>query len=262
MPGSPPTFVAVGDLLLDVELARGADAHGASIRVRAGGTALHAAVAAAAAGAHSTAVGRIGDDDAGALLRRALERGGVTPTLAVDPEAPTGTFVLLDGEPLVDRGANRNLVPADLPPLDVAALLVSGYALAHADSRPAALAALAGGARWTGATGGADDYAGVRVLVLNAAEARRLTGAEPEEAARTLAGRHELACVTLGADGALLAHGDAIERCRVEQVVVKPSRGAGDALAAVLLVELARGLGAAAALASACEAGTRAAAAR
>ncbi|HWH05294.1 MAG TPA: PfkB family carbohydrate kinase, partial [Gaiellaceae bacterium] len=110
------------------------------------------------------------------------------------------------------------------------------------------------------ARAGVDAFAGARVLVVDAEEARALTGSAPEEAARQLASRHELACVTLGAAGAVLAGpGDASLRRAAPppELVLKQHklRGAGDAFAAVLLVELARGAEPEAALAAACAAG-------
>ena len=70
------------------------------------------------------------------------------PVVAVDPEAPTATVVVLVGPGgertmLSDRGAAARLAVADLPPLDgVDHLHLSGYVLG-AGSRDAGLAALA-----------------------------------------------------------------------------------------------------------------------
>jgi len=49
--------------------------------------------------------------------------GGVRPVVAVDPEAPTATVVVLVGPGgertmLSDRGAATRLAVADLPPID------------------------------------------------------------------------------------------------------------------------------------------------
>ncbi len=188
----PTSFTAVGDVMLDLVVARGAEAHAASIRLRAGGTAANAAVWAAAAGAEATCVGRVGDDLAADALETALHARGVRTALARDLAAPTGSVALVDGELAVDRGANRALAEADLTGLEADAVLVSGFALLHADSAPAARAALATASGWTGATAGSPALAArggaplatARVLVANAAEARALTGAEPTEAAQ------------------------------------------------------------------------------
>src|SRR5690348_6045632 len=115
--------------------------HDGVARAGPGGTAANAAAWAASLGAQSTAVGAVGDDAGGRLLRSELERSGVEPLLVVDPAGRTGTFVLADGELHVDRGANALLEPAALPRLpDADAALVSGYL------PPATLAAALSGA--------------------------------------------------------------------------------------------------------------------
>ena len=174
-------FVAVGDLMVDVVVAgRG---HDAIARLAPGGTAANAAAWAASLGAQATAVGSVGDDAGGRLLRAELVRSGVEPILVVDATNPTGTFVVADGELLVDRGANATFDPSVLPPLPEAdAVLVSGYlpsatlgaALAHARADwvlldAAALSTLPGGGN---------------AVVANERQARALTDTEPEEAVR------------------------------------------------------------------------------
>src|SRR5439155_1618804 len=95
-----PSFVAVGDLMVDITAAgRG---HAARIEIAAGGSAANAAVWAARSGADAAVVGRIGDDLAGRALRSALEERGVRAELTVDPDACTGAFLVVDGEVRVD----------------------------------------------------------------------------------------------------------------------------------------------------------------
>ncbi|HXH89604.1 MAG TPA: PfkB family carbohydrate kinase [Gaiellaceae bacterium] len=264
----PVTFTAVGDVMLDLGLTSGSEPHDAVIQSTVGGTAVNAAVWAAEAGAEATCVGRVGIDAGALAVRGALAARGVAAALAADPGERTGAVAFVDGDLLVDRGANRRLSPADLRALDADAVLVSGYVLLHEDSGPAGRAALRGGARWTGVTAGSVDLVrrrglaalvGARVLVANAAEARALTGAEPEEAVRALAGAHELACVTLGPDGALLAHGGDLFRATSPSIAGLAHGGAGDAFAATLLVALAAGAAPADALETACRAGSAAA---
>src|SRR5688500_2851503 len=114
-------------------------AHG-RVHLRPGGSAANAAVWAAATGAESTAVGRVGDDPAAALVDQALRRRGVTPLLARDPHVRTGVVLLVgdggrDGI-VADRGASSRLAPDDLPErLEADAVLVSGYTLLHPDTR-------------------------------------------------------------------------------------------------------------------------------
>ncbi|HWG56151.1 MAG TPA: PfkB family carbohydrate kinase [Gaiellaceae bacterium] len=263
------SIAVVGEVMLDVLVAPGSEAHAAEVVVRAGGTVVNAALAAAAAGADTTAVGRVGRDAAAAAVGGALAGAGVADALATDERERTGTFVRVEETIHVDRGANRRLRPDDLRRLDADAVLVSGYALLHDDTRAAARAALTGAARLTAATGGSARLAqrggrgafdGVDVLVVDADEAFALTGAAPDEAARELSRTHDTACVTLGRDGAVLAAAGALHRHRLaDELVLKQHKliGAGDAFAAVLIVELARGTPPPDALAAACAAAAR-----
>jgi ribokinase len=272
-------LAAVGEVLLDVDiptLVPGRTVH-APIRIRAGGTPVNAAYAAAALGARTAVVGRVGADPAGAAIRAALAEAGVDSLLAVDEDAATGTFVEADlgGERAVaaDRGASANLRVDDIPPaLEALAVLVSGYALLQDDTGVAAAAALARAkAPWIAvSTGsavlvercGSDEVhartAGANVLMANEAEAAALTGREPEEAVVELAGRYELACVTMGARGAVAAlRGGRLERAAPTEARAAGITGAGDAFAAALLVSLLRGADLAEALAAACDAAVR-----
>jgi ribokinase len=88
------------------------------------------------------------------------------------------------------------------------------------------------------------------VLVPNAGEARALSGVDdPAAAGRALAARTGApVVVTLGADGALLVHGDAVDAFAAPAVAAVDTTGAGDALCGVLAAELARGAPLAAAL--------------
>jgi ribokinase len=232
--------------------------HKGVARVGPGGTAGNAAAWAASLGAESTAVGAIGDDPAGRFLRGELERAGVEPLLVVDPVGRTGTFVVADGELHVDRGANALLDAASLPPLpDAEAVLVSGYL------PPAALSAALGRAAgdWVMLDAAALDELpeGGNAVVANEEQARALTGQAPEDAVRTLAERYRLACVTLGARGALAVLDGRLEQAEPEERALQEAPGAGDAFAAGLLVALARGGTLAEALAEGCRCGAAAA---
>jgi sugar/nucleoside kinase (ribokinase family) len=112
-------IACVGEVMLDVFVTSAAR-HG-SIRVRAGGTPVNAALA---IGDEALVVGRIGADAAGAAVRQALPNA----RLAVDPSLPTGTYVELpDGTVYADPGANAALSLEDVLPLDAEAVLLSGY---------------------------------------------------------------------------------------------------------------------------------------
>jgi sugar/nucleoside kinase (ribokinase family) len=179
-------FVAVGDVMVDVT-ASGVG-HAARISLAPGGSAVNAAIWAAVAGADATVVGRVGDDLGGRALRTALQERGVRSDFSVDPEAATGTFLVVDGEIRADRGANACFSPEDLPdPIDADAVLVSGYlpgptvakALERAEGTwlalaPAFLDPLPPGAN---------------AILVDEVEARRITGSAPAEAARMLGER-------------------------------------------------------------------------
>jgi sugar/nucleoside kinase (ribokinase family) len=251
------SFVAVGDVMLDVSVA--GKGHDASIDVTAGGSAVNAAVWAAASGAEATVVGRVGDDLAGRAVRAELEERSVRAELSADPEAPTGTFLVVDGEIRADRGANARFEPAHLPAeLRANVVLLSGYV----PSETVAAAADRAVATWIALAPGFLDSSpdGVDAVLVNEMEARRLTGREPEAAARVLGTSFRLACVTRGAAGAVAVLDGRLETRAAEPVDAARPVGAGDAFAACLLVALARGDDLGGALASACRVGATAAA--
>jgi sugar/nucleoside kinase (ribokinase family) len=242
-----------------VDLAVSGAGHDARMRVAPGGSAANVAVWAASQGTQATVVGRVGDDFAGRALSAELERRGVRVAVGVDAEAPTGTFAVVDGELRADQGASARLAPAHLPEhVRADVVLVSGYlaretvvaALARAESPWRAL--LPG--RLEELPDGAD------AVVVNEPEARRLSGFDPDGAARRLAERFRLACVTRGPDGAVAVLEGRLERAPPAAAVGGEALGAGDAFAAGLLVALARGAGLAEALAAGSRCGALAAA--
>jgi ribokinase len=249
-------FVAIGDLMLDLTVS-GAG-HEAAIELCPGGSAVNAAVWAASAGATATVVGTVGDDLAGRALRAFLAEAGIRAALTVDPCLRTGTFALVDGTVRVDRGANAAAVLLPQPPAaDVA--LVSGYLPPEVvetvlRSVDAALIALSAGRL-------PELPEGAGVVLANATEARALTGEnEPARAARLLAGPERIACVTLGADGAVAAGPGGLASARPPKRHPAGARGAGDAFAAAFLVDLAGGASLREALEGGCLAGSSAAA--
>ncbi len=184
-----------------------------------GGSAANAAVWAASAGAVATCAGRTGSDAAALAVSAALAERGVGTQIAVDAQAPTGSVARVDGELVVDRGANARLLAEDVEAAAQAdALLVSGYALFHDDTAPAARAALEdASARWRAVDSGAagllatltatvalERASGANALFVNEEEAAILVpGLPPEDAARRLGDRFELVCVKLGAAGTI-----------------------------------------------------------
>ncbi|HVN61132.1 MAG TPA: PfkB family carbohydrate kinase [Gaiellaceae bacterium] len=265
-------LIAVGEVLLDVtvaELVPGRVSH-APVSVRAGGVPVNAALAAAAQGARTAVVGRVGSDPAAGAIRAELEAAGIEAILAVDAELPTGIFVETgEGDERAisaDRGASARLSPGDIPSLEARAVLVSGHALLRDDTAPAARAALDASAAplvAVVAAGpiGVDFHArtkGANVLFANEDEARILTGLEPREAALALAELYEVAVVTAGAAGAVAVSGTGIVIGRPSETVQSRRSGAGDAFAGVFLVALASGASLGEAINRACEAGRRA----
>jgi len=244
-------FLAVGEAMVDVVApAREPRRSHAPIEIRAGGTAINAALAAAALGFDAAAVARVGDDPPAALLRAALDAAGIVPRFAVDRERPTGCFVQVGDRIVADRGANVALSEDDVGALEAEVVLVSGYTLLAAETAAAGAAALRARALWTAADAGSAALAAsaqaqrrlepALVLFANAAEAAALTGLEPEAAARQLAAVHEVVVVKLGADGALGIRGGNLARAKAGRAA--GWIGDGDAFDAGVLVGLARGL--------------------
>jgi sugar/nucleoside kinase (ribokinase family) len=95
------------------------------------------------------------------------------------------------------------------------------------------------------------------VLFASAEEAKAVTGAAPDEAARALVSRFTIVCVKPGEEGALAAHGDGLQRHDATPIVGGSAFGVGDAFAAAFLVPLGRGDFVGQALEGACEAGAR-----
>jgi sugar/nucleoside kinase (ribokinase family) len=251
--------LVVGDISVDVvawhpgPLRPGSDTP-ATVRIRGGGAGATVAAWLAHLGVPVTLAGRIGADAAGRAQRAELAGHGVRCALAVDPELPTGTVVVLVGPEgertmLPDAGANGRLAAADLPELPAGGHLhLSGYPLLREGSRPAGLAALQR-AREAGLTISVDPASvaplaatgpqaflgwtcGVDLLLPNAEEARLLTGqADPVRAARTLAASYRAVVVKLGAAGAVWASGNELVHVPAAPATVLDTTGAGDALA-------------------------------
>jgi len=250
-------LVAVGDLMVDVVVTGGG--HDATARLGPGGTAANVAAWAASLGAEAVAVGAVGNDAAARFLRAELGRRGVEALFATSTRGRTGTFVAADGALHVDRGANAALTPDELPAIPPAdATLVSGYL--SGDVVAAALASARADLVVLDAAALDELPAGADGVVANERRAVALTSEEPEAAVRALAQRYRLACVTLGARGAIAVLDGQVERAEPPGRFFQEVPGAGDAFAAGLLVTLARGGSLADALAEGCRCGAAAAA--
>jgi ribokinase len=251
-------LVTVGDVMVDVLSERlpaaGERAHG-SVRLRAGGSAVNAALTAAELGAHAQVVGRIGTDAAGELVTTTLQARGIDAHLARDDALPTGTAVALADAIVADRGANARLSRDDLPsPLRGDVLLVSGFALFQDGSRDAALGALDRfDGRWT-----AVDLASPRLAALDF-DAKVVFATEEEaHAVPGFEERFEIVCVKR-ADGASARQAGQVVDVASPLVARTSPFGAGDAFAAAFLVALVAGDALGAALERACTAGAAAA---
>ncbi len=183
---------------------------------------------------------------------------GVRAEVSVDRESSTGTVLVVDGEIRADRGANARFGPEHLPELEADAVLVSGHlppaTVAAALDRASAPWVALDAARLTSIPPEAS------VVLANEAAAQRLTGEPAEEAAQLLARGRRLACVTIGARGAVAVCEGHVVRATPEANAPEDAFGAGDAFAAGLLVALARGDELEDALATACRCGALAAA--
>ncbi|PKK15057.1 carbohydrate kinase family protein [Thermomonospora sp. CIF 1] len=283
--------VVVGDLMTDTvaraayPLAKGSDTP-ATVTTHGGGSGANIASWLAVEGSEVVFVCRRGSDIAGRNLDMELMGFGVDPRTVMDSERPTGRCVVLvthkgDRTMLSDPGANAALLPEDIPQ-DVftqgSHLHLSGYCLLSEGARKAARHALAlareaqmsisvdAGSSSPLKRVGAEPFLewtqGVRLLIVNAAEAEVLTGREePQAAAKVLTAWYPQVVIKMGADGALW-----YTNGRAEPVVapaepldkIVDGTGAGDAFIAGFLAPWLDGKPPAEALASGCRLAARA----
>ncbi len=112
----------------------------------AGGKGLNQAIAAARAGAPTRFAAMVGDDDAGAYLQQTLESAGVSGTMLITKEAPTGVahiFSYPDGDNsiVVAAGANSHLTPEHVEAAVAGAAVVLAQLEVPLETVAAALAA-------------------------------------------------------------------------------------------------------------------------
>jgi sugar/nucleoside kinase (ribokinase family) len=198
--------------------------------LRSPGGAAITAIGAARLGLSVALASPLGDDPEGAELRRALAAEGVewagrsigrtavTVVLPVDGERAMATY-----EPGEQVGAG------ELRALDPRATVLSLPRLVLAPQGAVLYATVGDADAQTDGAGHAAGLEGARSLLVNAREARLLTGeADPREAARALAERTPCAVVTLGAAGAIAVEGSAVVEADGIDVDAVDTTGAGD----------------------------------
>ena len=192
----PPEIAVVGsanlDLVVDVERVPqvGETVLGGDLRRIPGGKGANQAVAAARLGRRVAMIGRVGDDDAGEMLRAAIGSDGVdTAGLRTTPDTPSGTALIAvaadgDNAIVVSPGANGRLSPRDL---EQSVAVLSGATLTllqlevPVDTVRAAVSLAAGTVVLNPAPASAADLpsgllAGIDVLVPNQTELATLAG--------------------------------------------------------------------------------------
>ena len=224
---------------------------GESVSYAFGGKGGNQAVAAARAGARTAMIGRVGDDDAGRTLLANLQEAGVDTThVATGPE-PSGMSVAIvrpDGEygAVVVTGANAMIEVCDVP---AAKVLVLQNEVPEAVNVAVARRAAGAFVVWNAAPmrQGSGLEGLVDLVVVNRVEASQMFGGAietPRQAVEALEdGRSPvaLACITLGAGGAVVGRAGQAVHVPAPAVKVASSHGAGDAFVGVLAAEVARG---------------------
>ncbi len=242
-------ILVIGDVIDDVvvrplePVAPATDTR-SEIVARPGGSGANTAAWLGALGAPVRFAGRVGAPDVG-RHDAALAAHGVDARLTPDPQAPTGSIVVLahDRTMFTARGANANLSAADLPAelLDgVEHVHVSGYALFEPGPRAAVLGVVArAGLPWSVDPASASWLRDADFLAWTAGAALCL--ANEDEAAvlgDALAGAYPEVVIKRGAAGATLLGGDSVPAAPADVVDLT---GAGDAFAAGFLAAQLRG---------------------
>jgi len=224
-----------------------------------GGKGANQAVAAARLGRRVAMIGRVGDDDAGVMLRTSLHLDGVDTSWLIDtPGVPSGVALIAvqdDGDNviIVSPGANGRLVPADVTssPALAQAAVVLVQAEIPMDCVVETARAAAGIVIWNPAPAPADGVPlelleSVDVLVPNQTELARICGHDgPVDMDVAVGLCRDLptaaVVVTLGADGALVVAGG--QSVHVPAPVVRPvdTTAAGDAFCGALADRLVDG---------------------
>jgi len=233
-----------------------------------GGSAANTVAGVASFGGRAAFVGKVRDDDLGLVFAHDLAANGVT--FMAEPAtdgASTGRCLIVvtpDAERTMSTylGAGAGLGPEDIDPAVVAdakVVYLEGYLFDSPEAKEAyrkasRIAHEAGGKvaltlsdsfcvtrhldEWVALV---DDQ--VDILFGNADEVQVLCGSDLDEAVRSLRGRVEVAVITRGAAGSIIATADDIIEVPAEEVpAVVDTTGAGDLFAAGFLYGYTRGL--------------------
>jgi ribokinase len=223
-------FVDLTFLGLDALPAAGEERHAREL-LRSPGGAATVAIGAARLGLSAALAFPLGADPDGDFVRGVLAREGVRVNdRQVERTSVTAVLPIAGERAMATYDAEAALRPRDVAQFAPRAVALSLERLACAPAG-ADLYAMIGdeGAR-THAGALPPELAGARALIVNAREARQLSGlADAEAAARALAERVPRVVVTLGAGGALSAQeGEVVRAAGVAIEPVVDTTGAGD----------------------------------
>ncbi|MEU6578493.1 ribokinase [Streptomyces sp. NPDC046805] len=252
---------ANADMVIQVERrpAAGETVLGSDLVVHPGGKGANQAVAAARLGARTALLARVGDDAHGRLLLDAQRDAGVDTVGVLVGGASTGVALITvdpsgDNSIVVSPGANARLAAADIraaSSLLQASRVVSAQLEIPLETVVEVARNLPSGTRFVlnpspPRTLPAEVLAACDPLIVNEHEARVIAGGErdgsPEDrAAALLALGPRSVVVTLGAEGALVATGEAMARVASVKVDAVDTTGAGDAFTAALAWRLGTG---------------------
>ncbi len=255
-----PEVVVVGsanlDLVVDVATIplAGETIHGGDLQRIPGGKGGNQAVAAARLGRRVAMVGRIGDDDAGTMLRAAIASAGVDVTELLTTDSSASGIALIavaaDGENsiVVSPGANSRLSQADVESAAGVLLQTAKVTLLQlevpVEAVTAAVRCATGVVVLTPAPAPSvplseDLLSGIDVIVPNQSELATMAGqtqlaesgeVDAEVAVEMARGIGAAAAVvTLGSDGAMVVTADDACHVRAPQVASVDTTAAGDA---------------------------------